>query len=228
MLYDLLGRPERIERYSDLAGNSLVAQTDYAFDDLDRLTGLTHHDNATPTQKTFADYDYLYDVAGRITDFDFSSYAGDSGDATYTHDDTGQLTDADYDADWQTDGTYRYTYDEEGNQKLRFKDLDTSGTLNTNDTDITEYTWDHRNRLTVVTHYATEATYTSSTPDKIVEYAYDSANRWVRKLLDADGDGTPNNRTIFVYDGDQIALQFDDTTPANATEDTDLSHRYLV
>ena len=251
-LFDAASQFDEIDRYADLAGTGLVAHTDYVFDNLGRLTDLTHLENQT----TFADYDLVYDVAGRITDFDFDSLVGDNGNADYTHDDTNQLTDADYDADWQadegyvyddngnretanghtyatgdnnrltSDGTYAYLYDAEGNRTHRFIDADASGTITTGDTAITEYTWDHRNRLTAVTDYDDYDDYNSETPSQIVEYAYDFANRWVRKVLDSDGNGTADSSTIFVYDGSQIALQFDKTGTDDAAA-ADLSHRYL-
>ena len=42
------------------------------------------------------------------------------------------------------------SYDANGNRTARFVDTDSSGTLNAGDTSITQYTWDHRNRLTSV------------------------------------------------------------------------------
>jgi len=202
--------------------------------------------------------DLLYDRAGQMTDFDFTSLIGDSGDADYSHDDTGQLTGSDYTGDWQSDesyqyddngnretangdtyttgtnnqlpsdGTYRYQYDAEGNRTLRFVDADSSGTLTTGDTAITQYTWDHRNRLTKVSHFATQTDYSGANPDQIVEYAYDFGQRWVRKVLDSDGDGTADENRVFVQDGNQIILDFQDTTsPTNGATAADLSHRYL-
>ncbi|GAB6184547.1 hypothetical protein [Thermopirellula anaerolimosa] len=34
----------------------------------------------------------------------------------------------------------------------------------------------------------------------MIEHAYDHANRWVYKRLDADGDGHAEQRRVFVYD----------------------------
>jgi len=112
-----------------------------------RLTDLTHDDGGTPTPTVFADYDWVHDLAGRITDFDFTSTAGQSGNADYDYDRTDQLTAADYENDWQSDeayqydpngnrddgsytvgennrmtsdGTYCYEYDEEGNRTKRY------------------------------------------------------------------------------------------------------------
>jgi len=70
--------------------------------------------------------------------------------------------------------------------------------------DITQYTWDHRNRLVKVEHRPGYA----AAVDKVVEYAYDYQNRWVRKRLDADGDGHTDQRRLFVYDGNQIVMDF--------------------
>jgi RHS repeat-associated protein len=60
----------------------------------------------------------------------------------------------------------------------------------------------------------------------VVGYSYDYQNRLVRKALDSDGDGTVDSSTIFVYDGNQIALQFDHTGTSDVAA-ADLSHRYL-
>ena len=58
----------------------------------------------------------------------------------------------------------------------------------------------------------------------MTEYAYDHRNRWVRKILDPGGLG--EEKTIFVYDGNQIALRFHDTGTADLTS-ADLKNRYL-
>ena len=181
----------------------------------------------------FADYDFTWDAAGRITDFDFTSLVGDDGDADYTYDDTSQLTGADY--DFQTDesytyddngnrtntgyatgdhnrltadGTYTYGYDSEGNI-ISKTDTSTSESV--------EYTWDHRNRLTKVTFKNS-----SGTATKVVEYAYDHGQRWVRKTLDTNADGTIDESRIFVHDAGQIVLDFEKTGTSDAGA-TDLS-----
>ncbi len=117
-----------------------------------------------------------------------------------------------------SDDTYTYLYDANGNRTARFVDVDSSGTLNSGDTSITEYTWDHRNRLTSVTDrnsYGGDAA-------PVVNYVYDMYNRLIHKELDADGDGTGTaTDTFWIYDGNQAVLQFDGNAAA------DLSHRYL-
>jgi RHS repeat-associated protein len=203
------------------------------FDALGRVTEIVHQRAATE----LADYDLTWDAAGRITDFDFSSLVGDDGTGEYSYDDTNQLTDADY--DFQTDetytydsngnrtitgyttgdhnrltsdGTYNYTYDNEGNVTSK---------TNISDSTSVEYTWDHGNRLIKVTFKDDEGT-----PTKTVEYAYDHSQRWVRKLLDTNGDGTPESQTIFVHDEGQIVLDLYDTGTADLTN-ADLANRYL-
>ena len=121
-----------------------------------------------------------------------------------------------------TDGTYTYQYDNEGNRTARFVDNDSSGTLNSGDTSITEYEWDHRNRLTKVTERSTYG----GAATKIVEYAYDYGQRWVRKTLDTDADATIESSRIFVHDSGQIVLGFEKTGTGDAAN-SDLSHRYL-
>ena len=121
-----------------------------------------------------------------------------------------------------TDGTYTYRYDNEGNRTARFVDNDSSGTLNSGDTSITEYEWDHRNRLTKVTERSTYG----GAATKIVEYAYDYGQRWVRKTLDTDADGTIEESQLFVHDNGQIVLDFQKTGTADAGN-SDLAHRYL-
>ena len=169
---------------------------------------------------------------------------GDDGDADYTYDDTNQLTDANYGGNRITsntdtyatgdhnrltsDGTYNYLYDGEGNRIARFENNDAGDTISSGDTNITIYTWDHRNRLTKVTEYATYANYAADpkVPSKIVEYAYDHANHWVRKTLDTTPDGTPDSSSIFIHDAGQIVLDLKHTGTGDAVA-ADLSHRYL-
>ncbi len=245
--YDAVSRFDTITRYNNTAGTQTVAVSSYTFDNANRLTDLTHAKGVT----TFADYDWVHDDGGRITDQDFTSLVGTNGNADYSYDDTNQLTASDYAADWQTDesytydengnrtnnnytvgannrltsdGTYYYTYDANGNRIARFIDVDTSGTLNANDTDITTYAWDHRNRLLTVTTYAVYGG--SST--KVTAQVYDHVNRWIKRVIDPDGASGADDilQRVFIYDGNQIVLQFD-KTGAGSLVSADRSHRYV-
>ena len=196
------------------------------------------------------DYSWSYDAASRITEMTLPD-----GDASFTLDATDQLLTADYDEEWQdnegytyddngnrtnlgyetgdanqlvTDGHYRYEYDAEGNRTLRFVDEDESEHLNSGDTDITTFAWDHRNRLVGVSHYATEAAYGSSSPDQVVEYTYDYLDRRIARTLDSDGDGTVDEYTYQLHRGDELAMEFSDQDGLEGeTYDPELAHRYL-
>ena len=241
--YNADGQFNTITRYANLTGTQLVATGTYDYDLAGRLTSLTY----TKGQTTLVDHDWTYNSVNEITDYINSI----DGTADYTSDDTSQLTGADY--DYQTDesytyddngnrtntgyvtgtnnlllsdGTYRYAYDDNGNRTSKFVDADADGVLDSGDTDVTTYTWDYRNRLTEVSAFDDYAAYSSDTPDQVVAYAYDYANRLVERSLDTDGDGTVDSSSVYVYDGNQIALQFDVSGTGSASA-SDLSHRYL-
>jgi RHS repeat-associated protein len=235
--YDFASQPVTLTRYADLSANQLVTATDYLFDQAGRLTGMTHSKGAS----IFADYDWTFDEANRMTRFESLI----DGVADYTNDDTGQLTAAEYTAgaglptappDEQyvydengnrlnngytvgpnnqliSDGAHTYTYDEEGNRTSRTH-IATG--------EVTEYHWDHRNRLTRVTTRATA----NGPLTTDIHYAYDFGQRWIRKTLDTNGDGTIEESRIFVHDNGQIVLDFQKTGTGDASNG-DLSHRYL-
>jgi YD repeat-containing protein len=223
----------RIDRYADLAGGEYVASTHYAYDGIGRLLRLTHNDGTSSTSgfgtNPLAGYQFAYDAASRFTSI--NSYL--DGSTTYTHDDTSQLTTADhtgmsdesyaYDANGNrtggsidndpnnqlaSDGTYNYTYDAEGNRLTKTK---------ISNADKEEYTWDHRNRLTLITFKNS-----GGTVIKTVAQTYDVNNRWIRRTVDPDGatGSAVNQETFFSHLDGQIALEFDGTTAG------DLSHRY--
>ena len=80
----------------------------------------------------------------------------------------------------QSDGTYYYTYDLQGNVKQRITILVGQ---------VTDYTWDNRNRLTSVTNRTSTAT---TTYTQKVEYIYDAFDRRIAKRLDVNGsDAAP-------------------------------------
>jgi len=143
-------------------------------------------------------------------------------DEDYSYDSNGNRTNTGYATDpynrLTSDGTFRYEYDAEGNRTLRFDD-DGDDVLDSGDTDITGYTWDHRNRLASVEHFDTYADYYADSPDKVVEYAYDSMDQLLRRREDTDGNGSVDEVAKYVYDGGRLALEFD-------SED-ELTHRYL-
>jgi RHS repeat-associated protein len=92
---------------------------------------------------------------------------------------------------------FDFEYDDEGNRVLRTDK--TTG-------NYVEYGWDHRNRLTLVTFKNS-----SHATTKQVAYEYDAFDRRVRKRADTDGNSTWDRGEQYVYDGQHIALVFDDS-----------------
>jgi len=73
-----------------------------------------------------------------------------------------------------------------------------------------------------VTSYATYG----GSASQVVDYYYDAENRWIAETIDSDGDGQIDRTLGFVYDGDQVVLQFEGTR-GEGLGASDLSHRYL-
>ena len=223
--YNEFGQPANITRYADEGGTQMVSTSTYSYDAVGRLTGLVH---AGPTA-TQAEYEWLFDAAGRPTAFNNLLHTDES--ATYSYDDTNQLTGADrdgtnadesytYDAAGNrdyggyvtdvhnrmiADGTYAYTYDAEGNRATRTKLSDGS---------ITRYVWDHRNRLVETTEEDDQGTVTQR-----VTYQYDALNQRLARTADLDGAGSGEAVEVrYVWHADNVVLTF---------TDGDLSNRYL-
>ncbi|MEO1496632.1 MAG: RHS repeat-associated core domain-containing protein [Planctomycetota bacterium] len=238
-VYNELGQFDEIARYSDLGRNNTVAVSDYEYDELNRLTDLDHTNAA---DEVLAFYDFEYDPSSRITritDID--------GVTDYTYDDRSQLTGADRDAadlrgdesyaydangnrtdshlhggDYATgagnrllsDGAYNYEYDAEGNTTRR-TEIATG--------EYREFEWDHRNRLVSVTDFSAGGVITQA-----VEYAYDVFDRRIEKTVDADGAGPGGEvSTLFVYDREDVLLDFVDLDGSASTEAPALDQRYL-
>ncbi|MDX1928385.1 MAG: RHS repeat-associated core domain-containing protein, partial [Pirellulaceae bacterium] len=227
--YNKLNQRTSLTRYQSTGTSNLVAATDYTYDTVNRLSSLTHKQNST----TLAGYTYGYDGASRLT----SVTSTVEGLSTYTYDATSQVVGADHAVGGQADETYgydlngnrntsgyttstnnrttadpgfTYTYDDQGNRTSRTE---------TATGKVTEYSWDHRNRLVTVKDRNTAG----GSVVKQVDYAYDAFNRLVKRTFDADGagSGTATNQ-YWVYDeGINAVLQFDGSSASN------LSHRYL-
>jgi RHS repeat-associated protein len=127
------------------------------------------------------------------------------------------------------DGTYTYAYDAEGNRTAKFIDANHDGVLDAGDTDVTEFTWDNRDRLTEVKTYATEG----GSPTEVVDYLYDVENRWIGENIfsplpsgEGQGEGFTEHQIRFAYDGNEIVLQFD-KDGSGTLDASNLSHRYL-
>jgi len=237
LAYNPLGQFASITRYSDLLATEQVVTSSYQYDDLNRLERLSHDNSA----ETVAFYDFVYDAASRI-----KSITDVDGTSTYTYDDTSQLTGADhtdgvrpdesynydrngnretshlhgagYDTDdgnrLLSDGTFTYAYDDEGNMNRR-TDIATG--------DYRTFTWDHRNRLIAVVDHDSAGTETQR-----VEFAYDAFDRRIAKAVDTDvTDGVDAAITNFVYDREDVILDFVDDDGVGGANPPALDKRYL-
>jgi RHS repeat-associated protein len=93
--------------------------------------------------------------------------------------------------------TSLYSYDKEGNRTSR---------TNIASGQVTEYTWDYRNRLTSLIVRTTAG----GTITRQVDYIYDVYNCRIAKVVDLDGAGSqPATTEHFIYDGEHISLVFD-------------------
>jgi len=246
--YDAASRYSTIAYYSDLDGGAgdLVMTAAYTYDPLGRLTDLVYTDG---TPAAIREFGWAYDAAGRMLSHDSDIASEDV--TSYTHDDTNQLTGADYttgaDESYEydsngnrvtanggsyatdannrlvSDGYFRYEYDSEGNLIYRYVDEDSSETLNAGDTEVTEYVWDHRNRLTEVVH---KDIFGGAT-DWRAEYVYDCFNHRIASLYDIDGDTDVDLEERYVWQGKNVALDFVDSDGAGETESLELARRYL-
>ncbi len=220
MAYDAASQMTGVSRFSDLAGTQTVAETAYRYDAAGRPTSLTHQHGTD----ILANYGFTYDAADRLTQL-----VTPDGISDYRYNNRSELTSADYnhqddeaysyDATGNrtsnttgdhnrllSDGTYTYEYDNEGNRTRRV-DIATD--------EVTDYTWDHRNRLTAMVTTSSDGSVTRE-----VAYTYDAYDRRIAKVVDADGEGVEApTEERFVYDGDHIALVFD--------SDGNQTYRYL-
>jgi RHS repeat-associated protein len=159
---------------------------------------------------------YSYDPTGELL---AATYTGGQVNEAYSYDANGNRTGYVTGADNRllSDGTYTYAYDGEGNRNEKFIDVNADGVLDAGDTDVTQFTWDNRDRLTEVDHY----TSFGGSPDQVVDYLYDVENRWIGENI---FNGT-EHQIRFAYDGNQIVLQFD-KDGSSTLDSSNLSHRY--
>lgn len=234
--YNALGQYTLINRYANLTGTQLVNGTNYTYDSLNRLTNL-NHSNGT---NNVAFYNYVYDVVSRITkitDVDGATdYAYDNRDQltganhsnannpdeTYTYDANGnRITSSIHGNGYVTgqgnrllsDGKYNYEYDNERNLTKQ-TEIATGK--------VQELTWDYRNRLVAFVDKDAAGKETQR-----VEFTYDAFNRRIAKAVDTNPqDTTPGVVTQFIYDGQNVLLEFVDSDGAGANQPV-LDTRYL-
>ena len=224
---------------------NLIAQSQYQYNARNQITSIAHNNAAG---NSIVSHGYLYNADGNISQYTNSL----DGSVLYDYDFLGQLTGADYsnllihDESYQydlngnrelvtnangdvvvystgtnneltSDGVYTYAYDAEGNRISKTNAAGTEREL---------YVWDYRNRLSNVTKQEYNATTQEWQTVQIVEYAYDYNNVLIRKVLDANGDGISDSKTLFLPENYQTAVQLDDADLSDSTDAT-VSHRYL-
>lgn len=234
LVYNSLGQMAAIERFSGFAGSPQVVATSFTYDSLNRLTNLDHR-NIADAIVNFQDL--TYDAVDRITEI-----SDVDGTIVYTYDNRDQLRSANYtdpsridegytyDANGHrltshlhndgyetgpnnqllSDGVFDYVYDDEGNISVR-TDLATNSTR--------QFEWDFRNRLSAVIDRDHEGNEVQR-----VDFSYDAMNRRISKSVVG---ATPSLLTHFVYDRDDVLLDFTDPDGAMGSDPATLTQRYL-
>ena len=246
--YNAVGALTNVNRYEwddndDLY--ELIAKSNIQYNARNQITSINHQDS---NNNNIVSHGYLYNADGNISQYTNSL----DGSVLYDYDFLGQLIGADYsnlnipDESYQydlngnrelvtnangdlvvystglnnelnSDGNYSYTYDAEGNRISKTNSTGTEREL---------YEWDYRNRLSKVTKQTYDSVSETWEDVQIVEYAYDYNNVLIRKVLDANGDGTADSKTLFLPENYQTAIQLDDADLSDSTYET-VSHRYL-
>ncbi|MEX2120068.1 MAG: RHS repeat-associated core domain-containing protein [Pirellulales bacterium] len=203
--YDNAHRVTRITRN----GMGSEVWTDITLDNMDRVKRIAHSSYAKGQMTgnpALSAFDYTWNAASEIT-----SYTGPEGTLNYSYDTTSQLTGASgarseaygYDLNGNrtmagystgtgnrllTDGVYNYTHDNEGNLTVQVR---------ISDSQRTEFTWDHRNRLTKVL-----VKDSGGTTIREARFTYDVFDRLIGRWIDSDGSGPQAAvQTWHAYDG---------------------------
>jgi RHS repeat-associated protein len=216
LAYNPLGVFTSIDRYSDAAGTQLVAGSTYTYDILNRLTGLidsqgttslasyapTYNLNSLITNVVNSDgtTNYTYDSLGELTGAAYSNPAIPT--ESYTYDSNGNRLTSGASTTYQigtnnellSDGTYDYQYDNDANLVLRTAIADGS---------TESYAYDARGRLVAVIDKNPVGQQTQE-----IAYTYDGFNRRISESVMTAAGTTV---TYFVYDGDNVLLEFQST-----------------
>ena len=181
-------------RITSLASQRDGFKTNYAYDNVNQLTA------AVTTQIAGLSMPFLPTAESYNLDPNGNRKSATGGSQTLpnTHN---QL---------QSDGTYSYIYDGQGNVTRRTTLVGGQ---------VTDYTWDNRNRLTSVTNRTSAAATTTYTQK--VEYIYDAFDRRIAKRLDVNGSEaapTWDRYEAFVWAGDQEVLRLVDSDGAGTAQ----------
>jgi RHS repeat-associated protein len=233
LAYNEVGGFTAINRFADLAGTQLVAGSTYTYDSLNQLTNLTYANS----HGTVASYALQYDAASRLTqvkDSDgITNYTYDAADRllsststdpalpaeAYSYDANGNRTSSAQSAgaivtgpdnQLQSDGTFTYQYDGEGN--LVKRTTVATGAVRT-------FQYDFHGRLTSVTDTDAKGNVTQQ-----VVYTYNALGQ---RIAETVTDGNVQTQTDFVYDGDNVLLDFVATGSPGSLPPATLAERYL-
>jgi RHS repeat-associated protein len=193
-----------LTRYSDLAGTTKVGESDYSYDDGQRLSNLQHK-NGSGT--LLANYTYTYDLEGRVTaetlnggaatsySYDTTNQLTNDGTKAYSFDGAGNRTMSGYttgaDNQLTKDGvySYSYSYDAEGNLTKKSKGASA---------ETWTFSYDNRNQLTGVTERSQDG---GGTLLLQATYTYDVFNRRIQEDKWLSGSGSSTTRLGYDSDG---------------------------
>ena len=190
---------------NDLAGTQSIGETHFGYDNVGRILDITHSNNLN---QTIAGYSYVYNAVNLVTN---QVHHGQHVD--YVYDKTGQLLEAVR----STSDNERYEYDDNGNRTSRGEvvgdnnqvhadsNIDYNhdaegnliGKLEIATGHLTEYAYDHRNRLIRVEEFDSRNVNLIQ-----IEYVYDALDRRIAKTVNGEAQ-------YFVYDGENAWADFD-------------------
>jgi len=190
---------DRDNRLTAFASYTDRFRTAYAYDTTDQLVGASSSTIAglAAPSPAIANENYNLDLNGNR-----QTSTGVSQSASGTHN---RL---------QTDGTFHYTFDNEGNTLTKTR-IATGA--------VTQYVWDHRNRLIGVRERASA----TAVVNKETIYAYDVFDRKTLDRFDSDGIGGSNRDDLWVNDGQHPLLQYRDSDGVGTAQPYRLVNRYL-
>jgi len=206
----------RVERFTGL-GQGIGSMTRRQYDALGRLLSVRHEDAGGLLLHPNGELLYQRDAVGRITE-----EAHASNTVAYGYDANGQLTSAAHDNPAYVDESY--SYDTAGNRLTSHlapgtaavapaNRITSAGGFNyehdaagnrtrTTDTStgrVTEFEYDHRNRLVRATTHPSPG----APADNTVEFEYDFQDRLLYRVVNGQ-------KTWFIHDRDQVIAEFAD------------------
>ena len=206
---------------SSLGASGMLAAYRMDYDENHRLASLGSYADGFETSFGYDDRDQLTSATSAAIS-GLSQPYGIPSSESYDLDENGNRkssggqsqSDPDTHNQLQSDGTFNYTYDDEGNTLTRTEIA--SG-------EVTEYEWDHRNRLVRIV----ERTTASGSITQEIEYIYDAFDQRVGKRLDDDGNGTWDRDEAYIWTEGQTHLRLTDSDGEGTTETFHVASRYL-